>query len=122
MANQMAMGAYAIGIRVGHPFRATERNQAAIVFDELIGICRAESPGVKEEVFLNFLAHHIGQNQPADARHAQREERLIQPPQSDNTPGQDVGIQEEANLPWASHEWERFPGWRRPFPFEVRAP
>jgi hypothetical protein len=47
MANQMAIGAHAINFPIGHPFRATQRNQAAIVFDELIGVCGTESACVE---------------------------------------------------------------------------
>ncbi len=32
MANQMAIGAHAISVGIGYPLRATQRNQAAIVF------------------------------------------------------------------------------------------
>ena len=118
----MAAGAHALSVRKGHLFRAAECNQAAIIFDELIGIGRAESPGVEQEVFLNLLAHHLGQNQLCNARCAQRENRFIQPPCRNDAAGQDVGVQEEANPPWARHGWTRFPDCLRPFRFAIRAP
>ena len=52
--------------RVGNQLGIRQLDEAAIVLDQLIGVERWQVFCVKEQIFLHFIANHLGQHQLAD--------------------------------------------------------
>ena len=97
MSNQMARIGDLQSARVGHDLGRHERDKTGIVVQYSARLRGVGASQAGQKIFLNFLAYGFGQNQPANARRAQRKHRFVQPPHGNDAGGQNIGIEEKPN-------------------------
>lgn len=55
-------------VRIGNKLGLGQINEATIVLLQLAAFLRPQTPRMKKQVLLHFIANYFGQNQPADFR------------------------------------------------------
>jgi hypothetical protein len=100
VANQMTVGEHLLPAGVGNKLGMSQLDEAAIGINQMVDVNRWQALCVEEQILLHLVADDIGQDQLAHSCGAEGKDRFVEAPRRDDSAGQNVRIQEQAESEW----------------------